>query len=198
MKLSPLILALVLSACSSGPVRDLNTKNQFAPSEKFSNKATARISQHGRTPRALVAFTTRIQAEGRDWRRHGVYVESIENGETVAALNEDVAFNPASVIKLATTLAALERLGPNQKFHTDFFTSGEINRATGHLSGDLILFSGRDPAFLSFDAKWVGEALGRLGIRQVDGALVVVGGFSCNFKSETRQSAEIFLQNCGI
>src|SRR5262249_29454786 len=198
MKKVPLLFAFLLSACTSGEMRDLHTKNEFAPSNSNSSRATANINYRGAPPRALAAYTARLQAEGRDARRHGVYVESLETGEPVATLNEDIAFNPASVIKLATTLAALERLGPDQKFHTDFLSTGEIDRAAGRLSSDLILFSGRDPAFLISDAKRVGEALGTLGIRQVNGGLIVVGNFNCNFKSDTTESAEIFLKHCGI
>jgi D-alanyl-D-alanine carboxypeptidase/D-alanyl-D-alanine-endopeptidase (penicillin-binding protein 4) len=189
-------------ACTTGrmteSMRDFNAKSEFARSEKGANRAVARVSGKKATPRALTAFMSRLQAEGRDTRRHGVYVESLETGEPLATFNEDVGYNPASVVKLATTLAALERLGPNQKFHTDFLTPGEIDRGTGTLSGDLILFSGRDPAFLASDAKRVGDSFKRLGVQRVDGALVVVGNFNCNFKSDNQESAEIFLKHCGL
>lgn len=194
----PLLFVALLSACTAGPLSDLNTKHEFARSEKGSGRAAARVSSKRVTPRSLTDFTERLKAEGRDTRRHGIYVESMETGEPLATFNEDIGFNPASVVKLATTLAALERLGPNQKFHTDFLTTGEIDRGTGTLSGDLILFSGRDPAFLASDAKRVGEAFKGMGVQKVNGALVVIGNFNCNFKSDNVQSTEIFLKNCGL
>ena len=192
-KLVPLLLAALFSACAQDT--NLDQRNGFASSNKT---ATASFRRGGLSPRALTAFSARLRAEGRDTRRLGVYVESLETGEPVAAYNEDTAFNPASVVKLATTLAALERLGPNQIFHTDFLVTGETNPATGELSGDLILFSGRDPAFRSSDAKRVGEALRRLGIRRVNGALVVIGIFNCDFKAKTDESASRFLKAVGI
>jgi D-alanyl-D-alanine carboxypeptidase/D-alanyl-D-alanine-endopeptidase (penicillin-binding protein 4) len=192
-KLAPLLLmAALCSAC--GQDSDFNQRNSFATS----NGAAAVRLGGGLSPRALTAFSARLQAEGRDWRRLGVYVESFETGEPVAAFNEDEAFNPASVVKLATTLAALERLGPNQTFHTDFLATGEIDPVAGELFGDLILFSGRDPAFRESDAKRVGEALRRLGIRRVGGGLVVAGVFNCDFKSSPAESAERFLKACGV
>ncbi len=192
-KLFPLLLAALFSACAQD--KDFIQRNELAPSNR---SATASFKRRGPSPRALNAFSARLRAEGRDLRRLGVYIESLETSEPVAAYNEDIAFNPASVVKLATTLAALERLGPNQIFHTDFLATGETDPATGELSGDLILFSGRDPAFRSSDAKRVGEALRRLGIRRVNGALVVIGVFNCDFKAKTDESASRFLKAAGI
>ncbi|MGH9839525.1 MAG: D-alanyl-D-alanine carboxypeptidase, partial [Blastocatellia bacterium] len=192
-KLAPLLLAALFSACAQD--KDFNQRNEFASSNR---SARASLRRSVPAPRALNAFSARLAAEGRNLRRLGVYIESLETGESVAAYNEDTAFNPASVVKLATTLAALERLGPNQIFHTDFLATGETDRATGDLSGDLILFSGRDPAFRGSDAKRVGEALRRLGVRKVNGALVVIGVFNCDFKAKTDESADRFLKAVGI
>lgn len=200
MKKTPLFLMLLLtSACSTAAMRDLETRNQFAPGNKYSPAMSARFSRTTvPPPLALTAFMNRLQAEGRDTKRHGIYVESFDTGEPLATFNADVAFNPASVVKLATTLAALERLGPNQKFTTDFLTEGEILPATGDLNGDLLLYSGRDPAFLASDAKRVGDALGRLGIRRVNGSLVVIGDFNCNFKASGAAAAELFEKSSGL
>jgi D-alanyl-D-alanine carboxypeptidase/D-alanyl-D-alanine-endopeptidase (penicillin-binding protein 4) len=196
MKKASLLLVFLFSACSL-PASEVE-RNNFVSSDKVSGKATAGLRRNYVAPRALTAFTARLRDEGRDWRRHGIYIESMETGEPVAMMNEDVAFNPASVVKLATTLAALERLGPNHKFHTDFLATGEINRETGDLSGDLILLGGRNPAFTISDAQRVGESLRRLGIRRVSGGLLVIGNFSCNRKSSTSESAEVFLKSCGV
>src|SRR4030095_16053270 len=104
-------------------------------------------------------------------------------------MNEDTEFNPASVIKLATTLAALNRLGPNHRFHTDLLANGEIKQKTGGLTEDLIIFSGRDPSFSISDAKRAGESLRKFGVRRVNGSLVVIGDFNCNHNSQTEVSA---------
>jgi D-alanyl-D-alanine carboxypeptidase/D-alanyl-D-alanine-endopeptidase (penicillin-binding protein 4) len=92
----------------------------------------------------------------------------------------------------------LNKLGPNHRFHTDLLANGEINEKTGELNGDLILFSGRDPSFSISDAKRVGESLRRFGLRRVNGSLIVIGDFNCNFNSQTDVSARVFESNSGI
>src|SRR5580765_6974819 len=106
-----------------------------------------------RESEALKAFTSRLTADGRDSSEHGVYVETLEGGEPIAALNEDTPFNPASVMKLATSLAALNKLGPEYRFKTSFYTSGPAISSNGELDGDLILVSGEDPSFSVPDAR---------------------------------------------
>jgi D-alanyl-D-alanine carboxypeptidase/D-alanyl-D-alanine-endopeptidase (penicillin-binding protein 4) len=167
-------------------------------SAKLSNERSAELKARYVAPRALTDFTNTLTAEGRDWRQHGVYIETLDGGEPVAMLNEEVPFNPASVIKLATTLAALNRLGPNHRFHTDLLAHGEINEKAGELNGDLILFSGRDPSFSISNAKQAGEALRKFGVRRVNGSLVVIGEFNCNHNSQTDISAGVFQRNSGI
>lgn len=195
------LLTLVFTSCAQLPVRDARMTVGFAsskPSAKSTNELSDKPKAPYVAPRALTDFTNALTAEGRDWRQHGVYIETLEGGEPVAMLNEDTAFNPASVIKLATTLAALNKLGPNHRFHTDILANGEINEKAGELNGDLILFSGRDPSFSIPDAKQAGEALRKFGVRRVNGSLVVIGEFNCNHNSQTDISAGVFERNSGI
>jgi serine-type D-Ala-D-Ala carboxypeptidase/endopeptidase (penicillin-binding protein 4) len=151
-----------------------------------------------REPQALKTFTNRLTAEGRDSSEHGVYVETLEGGEPIAALNEDTPFNPASVMKLATSLAALDKLGPDYRFKTSFLTSGPAISSSGELDGDLFLVSGEDPSFSVLDARKAGDELRQRGLRHVNGALVVVGNFNCNHNSQTDISAGVFRRHCGI
>lgn len=153
-----------------------------------------------RTPNgsAMEDYLYRLQAEGRNLKLHGVYVERWDSGQPLARLNENAVFNPASVIKLATTLAALDRLGPNHRFRTEFRAAGWINPQTGELVGDLLLVSGRDPAFSIRDAQEVGDALRRMGIRRVTGSLVVAGEFVCNENSRSDVSAGVFRRQARI
>ena len=48
------------------------------------------------------------------------------DGERLVAHNADVAFKPASVMKLVTTAAALELLGPGYRWITRLHSAGEI------------------------------------------------------------------------
>ncbi|MEP7273387.1 MAG: D-alanyl-D-alanine carboxypeptidase [Acidobacteriota bacterium] len=152
-----------------------------------------------RTPRAanrvtpaLAHFQSALLTEGRDLREHGVYIESLNTSEPLAAINADVPMNPASVIKLATSLAALEALGVDLRFRTEFLCRGEIDKRTGVLQGDLVLSSGADPSFSIPDARSIGDALRNLGVRRVTGNLVIAGTFNCNYNTQTDVSAAVF------
>src|SRR5215813_5926900 len=198
-----LILVSLFAGCSQVQMGDPKMSVGLASSKKTlvpppSNDRSAELKARYVAPRAMDDFTKALTAEGRDWHKHGVYVETLDGAVPVAMLNEDTTFNPASVIKLATTLAALNKLGPNHRFHTDLLANGEINEKTGELNGDLILFSGRDPSFSIPDAKQAGEALRKFGVRRVNGSLVVIGEFNCNHNSQTGASAGVFERNCGI
>lgn len=189
MKRLPLFLALLATACSSLSTRPTKMSALLLPAngEKTANPVKAYVA-----PQSLTEFLNRLLAEGRNPQQHGVYVEKLAGGEPLAMLNENAVFNPASVVKLATTLAALETLGPKHRFRTEFRAAGEINSKTGELSGDLILVSGGDPAFSIADARAVGDELRRLGLRRISGGLTVAGDFVCNENSQTDISAGVF------
>ncbi len=64
-----------------------------------------------------------------------VHVIDLDNGETVIDWNDDVSRNPASTMKLVTTLVALDVLGPSYRWQTDVYALGDI--VDGRLDGDL-------------------------------------------------------------
>jgi len=71
--------------------------------------------------------------------------------DTVAKFNEQMALPPASVMKLVTTSAALQILGPNYTFKTRLYIRGKITD-DGILNGDLVIRGGGDPTLGS--EKW--------------------------------------------
>ena len=85
--------------------------------------------------------------------------------------NADVSVNPASTMKLITTYAALELLGPTYQWKTEFFTDG--NLSNGVLNGNLYLKGGGDPK-LNMEKLWLlMRDLRANGVRQVTGDLVL-------------------------
>lgn len=85
--------------------------------------------------------------------------------------NERVPRNPASVLKLVTTMAALDLLGPTYQWKTRYYLDGE--RSGDTLKGNLVMQGGGDP-FLSVDRLWSHVlAIRERGIRQIDGALIL-------------------------
>ncbi len=191
MKVFLFILTLLLTSCASAPIYDAEM------TKSFSGRSAVKTSNY-RDPRSLNAFVDKLMLEGRNWRQHGIYVETLNDPEPVAMLNEVGEFNPASVTKLATTLAALDKLGLDYRFRTEFRAAGEINLQTGELTGDLILISGGDPSFSLTDAEQAGDALRNYGVRRVNGSLVVVGAFTCNENSTTQVSAGVFARQSKI
>ncbi|MFN2577432.1 MAG: D-alanyl-D-alanine carboxypeptidase [Pyrinomonadaceae bacterium] len=119
----------------------------------------------------------------------GVLAETVD-GTTIAAQAADEKFNPASAVKLATTLVALQTLGPDHRFITGVWASGAIDKATGTLTGDLIL-TGRDPSFHYEHAVMLARQLNDLGIRTVTGNVIVAPGFTMNFDWSPRHSGEM-------
>jgi D-alanyl-D-alanine carboxypeptidase/D-alanyl-D-alanine-endopeptidase (penicillin-binding protein 4) len=120
----------------------------------------------------------------------GVLAETVE-GNTIAAQSVDAKFNPASSVKLATTLVALKTFGVEYRFLTSVWAAGTIDRANGTLTGDLIV-SGRDPSFHYEHAIMLARDLNRMGIRRVTGNLIVAPGFTMNFDWSTKHSGDEF------
>jgi len=83
--------------------------------------------------------------EGSRYRyaRWGILAQDLQTGQNLCAYNADELFSPASVTKLFTAAAALDRLGPDYRFRTPLYRRGELD-GKGTLKGDLILIAGGD------------------------------------------------------
>jgi D-alanyl-D-alanine carboxypeptidase/D-alanyl-D-alanine-endopeptidase (penicillin-binding protein 4) len=104
-----------------------------------------------------------------------------ENGEAVFEFHAEESLMPASVLKLVTSSAALELLGPDYHFITKIGYTGNLNKRTGRLTGDLVIKGGGDPALGSeyfkdhygnFLINWIVE-IRKLGINKIEGSVLV-------------------------
>ena len=121
----------------------------------------------------------------------GVLVETLD-GKVVSSQSENEQFNPASTLKLATALVALQTFGPSHRFATGVWTDGTIDKTTGVLNGNLYI-SGRDPSFHYEHAVLLARELNGLGIKQVSGNLIVSPGFTMNFSpSASRSGSQLY------
>ena len=121
----------------------------------------------------------------------GVLVETID-GKVVVESGSNEAYNPASNVKVATAYAVLKTFGPDYRFPTNVWTDGSYDQATGTIYGNLYI-SGRDPMFGYEHAVAIAEALNRIGIRSINGDLVVTDNFAMNYTtSPTRSSQMLF------
>ncbi len=103
-----------------------------------------------------------------------VLVQNLQTGEVIDSYRADYVVPPASVMKLLTTGAALETLGPGFRFPTILEYTGTIEG--GVLHGDLYIHGGCDPSLgwkgrTAFLDKWV-KAVQAAGIRRIEGAVI--------------------------
>ena len=103
-----------------------------------------------------------------------VYVQNMQTGEVIDSYRADKVVPPASVMKLLTTGAALEILGPGYKFPTILEYTGMIEN--GVLHGNLYIHGSCDPSLgwkgqTGFLAKWV-KVVQKAGISTIDGGII--------------------------
>lgn len=83
----------------------------------------------------------------------------------------DASVNPASVMKLVTTYAAMDLLGPDFTWDTRFYTDGEIHQ--GLLRGNLYVRGGGDPKLVMERIQAAFVALQDQGVRVIAGDMVL-------------------------
>jgi D-alanyl-D-alanine carboxypeptidase/D-alanyl-D-alanine-endopeptidase (penicillin-binding protein 4) len=101
----------------------------------------------------------------------GLYVQEVGATEPLAVHRGEQPFNPASVMKLVTTYAGLELLGPAYQWSTDLYTDGAMQKDV--LTGNLYLKGGGDPK-LALEHFWLLlRGLRNKGVREIRGDLVL-------------------------
>jgi serine-type D-Ala-D-Ala carboxypeptidase/endopeptidase (penicillin-binding protein 4) len=102
---------------------------------------------------------------------YGLLVQEVHGGKVLLDINSTQTMNPASTMKVVTTLAALERLGPNYTWNTDVYAQGTVQDGTLH--GDLLIRGGGDPFLLEEHVRNMLKTLQREGITHITGDLVL-------------------------
>src|ERR1700761_6952001 len=74
----------------------------------------------------------------------GVELYSLDTQQPIFSLNASRLFTPGSTTKLLTVGTALQLLGPDFRFHTLVYRTGDVNKH-GVLKGDLVLVASGDP-----------------------------------------------------
>jgi D-alanyl-D-alanine carboxypeptidase/D-alanyl-D-alanine-endopeptidase (penicillin-binding protein 4) len=109
-----------------------------------------------------------------------IYMADAKSGLPVIEYESEKSLTPASVMKLVTTAAALELLGPDHTFTTMLGYAGSLNIKTGRFTGDIIIKGGGDPVLGSenfadhyngFLDGWV-LAIKQKGIKKVEGRVI--------------------------
>ncbi|SNT00367.1 D-alanyl-D-alanine carboxypeptidase / D-alanyl-D-alanine-endopeptidase (penicillin-binding protein 4) [Noviherbaspirillum humi] len=101
----------------------------------------------------------------------GAYVQEVGGGQVLTGTNWNAPFNPASVMKLLTTNAALDLLGPTFTWKTQAYADGPLRGDV--LQGDLVIKGSGDPK-LVMESLWLFlRQLRARGIREIRGSLVL-------------------------
>jgi D-alanyl-D-alanine carboxypeptidase/D-alanyl-D-alanine-endopeptidase (penicillin-binding protein 4) len=195
------ILAVTLLALISG------CSSQFTLSRPFANQTEStplpKNPQHppilslapstqpnSATQQEIQEFIQRLAAKGFPAQNQGVWMQS---GNTLLANHQGTVPLPAaSITKVATTLVALQTFKPDHRFVTLFGTTGSIQN--GVLQGDLVVQGGEDSLFVWEEAIAVGNLLNQLGIKQVNGNLIITGKFYMNFEDDPLKAGNILKQ----
>ncbi len=105
----------------------------------------------------------------------GIVVQAADAERPLFAHRGDVPMNPASVIKLVTSFAALELLGADYRWRTEAYLDGPLDR--GVLRGDLVLKGHGDPKITIEQWQAFMQALRARGLDAVEGDLVLDRSF---------------------
>ncbi|WP_085315305.1 D-alanyl-D-alanine carboxypeptidase/D-alanyl-D-alanine endopeptidase [Derxia lacustris] len=133
--------------------------------------APAAVGQPAPLPVEATALGPLLLAAGVTPAQAAVELLPLDGGALRARLNADQPRSPASTMKLVTSIAALDLLGPEFRWSTRF--AARAAPQAGRLAGPLYLKGGGDPQFRLEDLWASLRELRLAGVRSLDGALVV-------------------------
>jgi D-alanyl-D-alanine carboxypeptidase/D-alanyl-D-alanine-endopeptidase (penicillin-binding protein 4) len=138
----------------------------------------------------IQAYLNQLAAQGNAKENQGVWMQS---GDTLLANHQGTVPLPAaSITKVATSLVALQKFGPEHQFITEIGTNGSLEN--GVLKGDLIVRGSEDPLFVWEESIALGNTLNKMGIKRVTGNLIIAGKFYMNFELDPLKSGELLKQ----
>lgn len=116
-------------------------------------------------PVALAAKSLNLPESGIS-----LWIQAVDAPQPEVAFNGDVPRNPASTLKLVTTFAALEAMGPAYRWNTEVYLDKPPR--DGRVAGDVWLRGYGDPYLVAEEYWKLANGLRKRGIRRIDGDLV--------------------------
>jgi D-alanyl-D-alanine carboxypeptidase/D-alanyl-D-alanine-endopeptidase (penicillin-binding protein 4) len=113
---------------------------------------------------------------------YSLYIKNISKREKIFSYNEQKAFNPASVMKLVSTYAGLQLLGPQYQWKTEVLYKGNIKNK--HLYGDLIIKGYGDPTLTYADFYEIIEKVQQKDIKYIHGNIIFDESFFGELKNQ--------------
>jgi serine-type D-Ala-D-Ala carboxypeptidase/endopeptidase (penicillin-binding protein 4) len=112
-----------------------------------------------------------MAAQGLPMSAISIAIVDLGTGRLLLSHNPDTPRSPASTIKVLTTFAALDLLGPAYTWHTQASIHGVLD--AGALDGDLYLQGGGDP-YMTLERWWsFAQALRAHGLKEIHGDIVI-------------------------
>lgn len=128
-------------------------------------------SQPERPPAGLLeALAWRLARPPFRGAKVGAVVISLEGGNTLFESKADQPLMPASTMKILTSGAALDALGPDWRYATRFAAAAPPEN--GVIAGDLFVFGSCEPDLVVEAFPAIGAELVAAGIREVHGDVV--------------------------
>ncbi len=133
--------------------------------------ACSLLSPAGAAAPLPVALTAPLAAAAIPLANAAIWVQEVGSSKPLLAHNPATPMNPASTMKLVTSYAALEILGPAFTWRTEAYANGRV--AGEVLEGDLVLRGMGDPK-LTIENFWLLlRGLRARGLRDIQGDLVL-------------------------
>jgi serine-type D-Ala-D-Ala carboxypeptidase/endopeptidase (penicillin-binding protein 4) len=151
---------------------------------------TSNDRDHRLNEKIIKTYLQNLTSQGINSNLQGIWLQS--DWVTPVSNQGKTLLPAASLTKIATTLAALNTWGANHQFITDIYTTGEIKN--GIIVGDLIVTGSGDPFFVWEEAIALGNSLNQIGIREVQGDLLVTGKFYMNYQERSLNAGELLKQ----
>lgn len=151
----------------------------------------ANLGQDIVAAQAVQNLLSTLQKAGYSSAGQGVWIQS-HNGVLLASHQAMQPLPAASLTKIATTLAVLSTWEPGYQVITTVSAKGKIVGDT--IQGDLLVDGNGDPFFVWEEAIALGNALNQLGIKRVQGDLVIAGPFYMNFETDPKLSGSLLKQ----
>jgi D-alanyl-D-alanine carboxypeptidase/D-alanyl-D-alanine-endopeptidase (penicillin-binding protein 4) len=135
------------------------------PIQKNKVKAIPALTQ---LPNEVVAL---LRARNISQKGMSVYIHALSAASPLLTFNADIPRNPASVMKLITTYAALGILGSDYRWPIELYHTGQITN--GVLQGNLILKGYGYPNFKPQDLRLLLKGLRKRGVKKITGDLIL-------------------------
>ncbi len=143
----------------------------------FSFRSCAELisSQNPKQSQLPASVITALQTAKIPLKNIAVYVQALDENQPVISHNASQPFNPASVMKLVTTNAALDLLGPAYRWRTEIYTDGVVTSDivnSGVLNGNLIIKGYGDPSLNEAEFRRLLVSLQQAGVKKINGNLI--------------------------